>query len=63
MLSIPRLLAPSSSIMSIFLFSFASLHDSHSLQGVGVGAFAHTSAFAIILAVDVLPLPRSPLNR
>jgi hypothetical protein len=50
-------------MISICLFSFAKVQFSHTSQGVGVGPFSQIRAFENILAVEVLPLPRSPENR
>ena len=63
MSSMPRWLAASSSITSTDVASWIERHDSHSLHGVGVGPCSQLIAFARILAIDVLPVPRGPAKR
>ena len=63
MSSMPRWLAASSSITSTDVASWIERHDSHSLHGVGVGPCSQLTAFARILAIDVLPVPRGPAKR
>ena len=63
MSSMPRWLAASSSITSIEVASWMVRHDSHSRHGLVVGPRSQLSAFARILAIDVLPVPRGPANR
>ena len=63
MSSMPRWLAASSSITSIEVASWIVRHDSHSRHGVVVGPRSQLRAFARILAIEVLPVPRGPANR
>ena len=44
-------------------FATKSVHDWQVPQGVGVGPFSQLSERAMILALEVLPHPRGPLNR
>ena len=41
----------------------SAMQDAHSPHGSGVGPCAQFSERARILALDVLPQPRGPLNR
>jgi hypothetical protein len=56
-------LAASISMISIWRDSFAITHCAQTSQGLEVGPFSQTKAFANILALDVLPLPLRPENK
>ena len=58
-----RLLAASISITSIGIEFVISLQLAHSPQGCTVGPFIQFNDFAKILAVEVFPVPRGPVNR
>ena len=61
--SIPLFEAASISITSKWELLFVDSQWEHFSQGFDVGPFSHKSAFAIILAVEVFPLPRRPENK
>ena len=61
--SMPRFEAASSSITSSERASWIATQRSQVPSGVGVGPCTQFSAFARILASDVLPVPRGPENR
>ena len=63
MFSTELLLAPSISITSTERPSVTATHCSQTLHGSGVGPRSHTSAFAKMRAVVVLPSPRAPEKR
>ena len=60
----PLLEAASISIKSIAAPSFIDLHDSQVLHGSELSIKSEQlSAFAKILAIDVLPIPLVPVNK
>ena len=61
--SMPRLEAPSISRTSSEEPLVISRQLEHSLQGVAVGPFSQLSDLARILATEVFPTPRGPLNK
>ena len=64
MSSIPLLDAASISIKSIAAPSFIDVHDSQALQGsVLLINSEQLSALSRILAIDVFPIPRVPVNK
>ena len=63
MSSTPLWLAASISITSMELPEEISVHDSHLQHGSPSTGFAQLSAFAKILALVVLPIPRDPTKR
>ena len=63
MASTPLLEAASSSWTSSEVPLVISTHDVHTPQGSPSTGWAQLSALARIRAVEVLPVPRGPLNR
>ena len=59
----PRCDAASISITSSAVASWMRRQIAHVPSGVAVGPFSQLSAFARILASEVLPVPRGPENR
>ena len=63
MASTPLLLAASSSCRSYEVPASMARHESHTQQGSPSCRLVQLSALARMRAVDVLPVPRGPLNR
>ncbi len=61
--STPLLLAASISITSLIELFSIPRQISHSLHGFSAGACSQLTAFAIIFAIEVFPVPRGPLNK